>query len=38
MTEEYDKSWEDVHKAEGLKYTVDAELMAKLKEASGRDK
>jgi tetratricopeptide (TPR) repeat protein len=34
----YDKSWDDVHKAEELGYAVDSKFIAKLKEASGRDK
>jgi len=35
---EYDKAWEDVHKAEELGGGVNPEFLAKLKEASGRDK
>ncbi|MFA4993264.1 MAG: hypothetical protein WC571_04780 [Candidatus Omnitrophota bacterium] len=38
---EYDKSWQDIHKAEKLGINVDArftELVGKLKKASGRDK
>ncbi|MCX5700473.1 MAG: tetratricopeptide repeat protein [Candidatus Omnitrophica bacterium] len=35
---EYNKSWADVHKAEGLGYPVKPEFLAELKKASGRDK
>ena len=34
----YDKAWEDVHKAEGLGCAVNPEFLAALKELSGRDK
>lgn len=34
---EYDKAWADVHKAESLGLTIDAEFLADLREASGRD-
>ncbi len=37
----YDKSWQDIHKAEALGINVDSkfiELVEKLKKASGRDK
>jgi tetratricopeptide (TPR) repeat protein len=38
---DYDKSWQDIHKAEELGINVDlrfTELVGKLKKASGRDK
>jgi tetratricopeptide (TPR) repeat protein len=38
---DYDKSWQDIHKAEELGIKVDAkfiELVDKLKKASGRDR
>ncbi|MCX5712534.1 MAG: tetratricopeptide repeat protein, partial [Candidatus Omnitrophica bacterium] len=35
---EYNKAWEDVHKAEGLGYTVSPKFLNILKEESGRDK
>jgi len=34
----YDKSWQDIHKAESLGYKVDPYFLEKLKKASGRDK
>ena len=33
---EYDKAWEDVHKAQGLGYQVPPEFLKALREASGR--
>jgi len=38
---DYDKCWQDIHKAEELGVRIDAqfiELVAKLKKASGRDR
>ena len=38
---DYDKSWQDIHKAEALGINIDVkfiELVVKLKQASGRDK
>lgn len=37
-TKEYDKAWIDVHKAEELGFTVDANFLNTLKQASGRNK
>jgi tetratricopeptide (TPR) repeat protein len=34
----YDKSWEDVHRAEQMGYTVDPQFVAELKKVSGREK
>lgn len=36
--EEYDKAWQDVHKAKGLGYAVDPEFLSDLKKESGRNK
>ena len=33
---EYEKAWEDVHKAESLGHATDTEFLEKLKKASGR--
>ena len=38
MKKEFDKAWEDVHKAENLKYRVNPKFLDDLREASGRDK
>ncbi len=35
---DYNKSWDDMHKAESLGYKVDSEFIEKLKKASGREK
>ena len=35
---EYDKAWEDVHKAQSLGYQVHPEVLKKLREASGRER
>lgn len=35
---DYDKAWQDVHKAEDLGYKFDFQLLEDLKKASGRDK
>ena len=35
---EYDKTWADVHKAEGLGYVIEPDFINDLKKASGRDK
>ncbi len=35
---DYDKAWEDVHKAQGLGYQINPEFLKALCEASGRDK
>lgn len=37
MKGEYDKAWEDVHKAEESGHQVPVEFLTKLREASGRD-
>ena len=34
---EYDKAWKDVYEAQGLGHPIDAKLLEKLREASGRD-
>jgi tetratricopeptide (TPR) repeat protein len=36
--EKYDKSWEDVHKIEGLGYKVPPKFLEDLRKASGRDR
>lgn len=36
--QKYDKSWDDVHKAEALGLKVSQELLNELKKTSGRDK
>jgi len=33
---EYDKSWQDVHKAEALGHKIDSKFLNKLKRASGK--
>jgi len=38
FTKEYDKAWDDVHKAENLGYKVFPGFIEDLKQASGRDK
>lgn len=35
---DYNKAWDDVHKAEELGYNVDARFLSALKKASGREK
>ena len=35
---EYDKAWEDVHKAQSLGYQVHPEFLKALREASGRER
>ena len=35
---DYDKSWQDVHKAESLGYKFNADFVESLKKASGREK
>ena len=34
---EYDKAWKDVHQAQALGHPVNSKLLAKLRDASGRD-
>ncbi|MGB2808363.1 MAG: tetratricopeptide repeat protein [Sedimentisphaerales bacterium] len=36
--EEYDKAWEDVHKAQSLGYQVHPGFLKALREASGRER
>jgi hypothetical protein len=38
FTKEYDKAWDDVHKAEELGYKIPSVFIDDLKQASGRDK
>lgn len=38
IKKEYDKSWDDVHKAETLGFKVDHSFLQNLKNASGREK
>jgi hypothetical protein len=38
LSQEYDKAWVDVHKAEKLGYTVNPKFLDSLKQESGRDK
>jgi tetratricopeptide (TPR) repeat protein len=35
---DYDKSWQDVHKAESLGYKFDVDFIKSLKKASGRER
>ena len=34
---EYDKAWEDVHKAQSLGYQVNSGFLKAIREASGRE-
>lgn len=38
LIKQYDKSWEDVHKAESLGSKLDQKFLEQLKKASGREK
>ncbi|MFA5090730.1 MAG: tetratricopeptide repeat protein [Candidatus Omnitrophota bacterium] len=35
---QYDKAWEDIHKAQALGGVIDSDFLGRLKKASGREK